>query len=56
MGGQEQRTTAGPWSTQQYTTGPTSMTEIAEASNTAGNDGSIAVARSTTFRRYYWWI
>lgn len=48
MGGQEQRTTAGPWSTQQYTTGPTSMTEIAEASNTAGNDGSIAVARSTT--------
>jgi hypothetical protein len=48
MGGQEQRTTAGPWSTQQYITGPTSMTEIAQSSNTAGGDGSIAVARSTT--------
>ena len=43
IGGQEVT-----WSSQDYTTGPTAMTEIGETTNTAGADGSIAVARSTT--------
>lgn len=43
IGGQEVT-----WSTQQYITGPTNLTEIGETTNTAGADGSIAVARSTT--------
>jgi hypothetical protein len=43
MGGQEVT-----WSTQQYTTGPTAMTEIGQSTSTSGADGSIAVARSTT--------
>lgn len=48
MGGQEQRVAGAAWSTQRYITGPTAMTEIAEASSTLGGDGSIAIARSTT--------
>lgn len=43
IGGQEVT-----WSTQQYTTGATAMTELADNSSTSGADGSIAVARSTT--------
>ncbi len=39
IGGQEVT-----WSSQNYTTGPTAMTEIGESTNTAGADGSIAVA------------
>jgi len=34
------------WNTQQYITGPTAMTEIAQRTSTAGRDGSIAVART----------
>lgn len=34
------------WSTQQYITGPTAMTEIAQQTSTSGADGSIAVART----------
>jgi hypothetical protein len=41
IGGQEVT-----WSSQDYTTGPTAMTEIGESTNTAGADGSIAVART----------
>ena len=41
IGGQEVT-----WSSQDYTTGPTAMTEIGETTNTAGADGSIAVART----------
>lgn len=36
------------WSTQQYTTGATAMTELADNNSTSGADGSIAIARSTT--------
>lgn len=43
IGGQEVT-----WSTQQYITGPTNLTEIGEQTSTSGADGSIAVARSTT--------
>jgi hypothetical protein len=32
------------WSTQQYETGPTAMTEVAQEVSTGGADGSIAVA------------
>ena len=41
MGGQEVT-----WSSQDYTTGPTAMTEIGESTSTSGADGSIAVART----------
>jgi hypothetical protein len=34
------------WSTQQYETGPTAMTEIGQSTSTSGSDGSIAVART----------
>jgi hypothetical protein len=43
IGGQEVT-----WSSQDYTTGPTLMSEIGEQTSTGGADGSIAVARSTT--------
>ncbi len=43
IGGQEVT-----WSSQEYTTGPTAMTEIGEQTSIAGADGSIAVAHSTT--------
>jgi hypothetical protein len=43
IGGQEVT-----WSSQEYTTGPTAMTEIGQSTSTSGADGSIAVARSTT--------
>jgi hypothetical protein len=41
IGGQEVT-----WSSQDYTTGPTAMTEIGEQTSTGGADGSIAVART----------
>jgi hypothetical protein len=41
IGGQEVT-----WSSQDYTTGPTAMTEIGEQTSTSGADGSIAVART----------
>lgn len=43
IGGQEVT-----WSTQQYTTGATAMTELVDQLSTGGSDGSIAIARSTT--------
>jgi hypothetical protein len=43
IGGQEVT-----WSTHEYTTGPTAMTEIEEQTSTSGADGSISIARSTT--------
>ncbi len=44
IGGQEVT-----WSSQDYTTGPTAMTEVGvDVTSTSGADGSIAVARSTT--------
>ena len=44
IGGQEVT-----WSSQNYTTGPTAMTEVGvDVTSTSGADGSIAVARSTT--------
>ena len=36
------------WSTQQYETGPTALTELVDVNTTAGADGSISIAHSTT--------
>ena len=43
IGGQEVT-----WSSQEYTTGPTVMTDVGQGTSNSGADGSIAVARSTT--------